>query len=85
MNAPKRCGPARRMCCVTIGFESLTMPVADGLRVVELLQRATWMTLHYSNRGITYEPREDNIDVRLELLSADQLHAPRMAAAGEAQ
>lgn len=85
MSTPKRRGPARQTCCVTIGFESLTMPLADGLRVVELLQRATWMTRHYSCRGITYEPKTAQIPIQLDVLSDDRLHAPRTAAAGEGE
>ena len=68
------------LCVVTIGMDCFTLPMTDGLRLVEIMSGAQPVEPNYSRAPVTYEPRPSFGEVGLKAIRADQLITPRQPA-----
>ncbi|RFF43905.1 hypothetical protein [Xanthomonas campestris] len=70
MAAKQKSGP---MCVVTIGYQHLLMPVAEGMKVVAMLASAIDVDFdHESMRRVGYVAGEQ-VQVRFETVTAAQV------------
>lgn len=69
--------PRAQICCVTIGYEQIVLPAADGLRMVELLQRAVRVRSDYGREGVSYESDANPLTIALAIITADRLRPAR--------
>lgn len=67
----------QQLCVVAIGIDYFVMPMADGVRLVEIMGRAAPVERQYLSPRDRYVLREDR-DTRVELAAvrADQIIAP---------
>lgn len=62
------------MCIVQIGYENYAMPVAAGLRVIELLKDAKLVDQGFA-RVMTYYLHDEPVRLTLEVVKASQIVA----------
>ncbi|KHS06583.1 hypothetical protein RM61_15045 [Xanthomonas phaseoli pv. phaseoli] len=73
MAAKPKSGP---MCVITIGYQHLLMPVAEGMKVVALLANAIDVEFdHTTVRRVGYVAG-DEVQVRFETVTAGQIRLP---------
>lgn len=75
MNGRARAKPVP-MCCVRIGYQDFILPFADGMKLVELMQRAFPAKLHFTGQYDQYVV--EGIQSRVEFVSIrpDQVVRP---------
>ena len=69
--APKA---AVAMCIVQIGYENYALPVAAGLRIVELMKDAKLVDQGFA-RVMTYYTHDEPVRLTLEVVRASQIVA----------
>ena len=76
--ANTRTKPAQKpvqMCCVRIGYQSLLMPAAQAMKVVEMLQSAVTCKEDYTGGHSTYQVGPQP-NVEMSFVRPDQVRAP---------
>ena len=75
MSSRSVASPAKQMCVVTVGFQSLALPANKGMALVELLQHSVLVEREFMGMRDVYivgeQPR-----VELSLVKPDQLQFP---------
>ena len=76
MSPPRKAAaPARQMCAVTIGFQTLVLPASKGMALVDLLQHAVLVEREFMKLADVYEV-QDQPRVELALIKPEQLRFP---------
>lgn len=65
----------KKMCCVEVGFQSFLMPLDEGLKTVELLQKAVPCERTWNHRGkyVKYSDDGGVLSVTLTTLTPEQI------------
>ena len=69
----------KAMCIVTIGYQHYLIPVADGLKVMSIMQKALSCEWTYGDSGKEVEAGAQPT-LSMQMVSADQIRMPPGAA-----
>lgn len=69
MAAPKN------LCCVSVGYTHFLMQTEDGMKLMDLMQKAMQCRRSYGDHGYEYEP-EEITDLSLEIVRPGQVDLP---------
>lgn len=67
--------PKQALCVVSIGYQNLLLSVADGLKVMELLQKAVSCEATYELGGKEFEAGSSPA-LSMQMVRADQVRMP---------
>ena len=69
---------SKPLCCVSIGYQDLLMPAAEGMKLVELLRHAAACERRY-DEGEAFVVSERELEVRYCSVSANRVVMPTPA------
>lgn len=70
----------KQMCCVSVGYRDVLLPLDDGLKLMKLLSQAAFGRKAYQSGGsYGFEVEEESLPLDLTMIQADKIHMPESA------
>lgn len=76
------------MCCVSIGYRDVLLPLYDGLKLMKLLSQAAFGRKEYrpgAGGNYGFEVEEESTPLDLTMIQSDKIRMPKSATAQPAK